>query len=342
MRDQTCYGGTFNGAITRLRTLLPADLISRFSHHSGFDQDSFHVARGQRIGRIVGVDGSNAMVFEGGYFSLAAVRAGQSQWSPDHQPFRAVSPLHLSLVGPESQNTDFESLYNECFGCAPLTPLINEDPSRAASVLRDTLEYWVALEAALSEKKGTLLLLDGALRVTHASHDPVLQRILRTTADRELSIAAVTKRTSATWGGGYPLIPAVDGLADVLGVTPPWWIRIPDEILDHMQFRQWHHGDIFITRLHRHAFIPLKVELPRGSDDRVVEPVMDLLVQCSDDGRIPGYPFPLFDAHRTVVIDHDIVLSIQQDLIGEMANDGFITKKWRQLFGDVHDEFRKY
>lgn len=282
------------------------------------------------------------MIFEGGYFSLAAVRAGQSMYRPDYQPFRAVSPVHLSLLGPESQNTDFESLYYECFGYAPLTPLSNDDPSHAASVLRDTLEYWVAQQAAASAQPGTLLLLDGALRVTHASHDPVLLRILRTAADREVSVAAVAKRTSATWGGGYPLVPAIDGLAESLGVIPPWWIQIPTAVLDHTPFLQWHHGDIFITRLHRHAFLSLKVELPREPDIRGVEYVMDQLVKCSDDGRIPGYPFPLFDAHRAVVIDHDIVMNIQQDLIREMTKDGFALHTWRQLFGDVHDEFRKY
>jgi hypothetical protein len=143
-------------------------------------------------------------------------------------------------------------------------------------------------------------------------------------------------------GGGIPLIPAVEGLAAREEVTAPWWIRIETSILDHMQFRQWQHGDLYVVKLHPRAAVTLKLELPQGQDDLRIQATMDLLAGCADDGRLPGYPYPLLDAHRAVVIDPPTTDRIRQDLLRGMTGRGYSVSHFQQLFGDVHDEFRKY
>jgi hypothetical protein len=209
-------------------------------------------------------------------------------------------------------------------------------------VLRDTLEYWVAFRTVQDAFPGSLLLLDGALRVSHASHDPVLQSIISTANSRGVLLAAVAKRTEATWGGGIPLLPAVEGLASREEIAPPWWIRIDPAQLDHLQFRQWQHGDLYVVKLHPRAAVTLKLELPRGQNERSVRTTMELLAGCADDGRLPGYPYPLLDVHRTVVIDQATSDHIRHDLLRGMTVSGYTFSHFQQLFGDVHDEFRKY
>jgi hypothetical protein len=335
------YYASVSRTLQRIQTFLPADLVERFQAHSGLDRVSFRRIEPGIQGTVIGVDGSNAVVLEGGSFSIAAIRAGQSSMH-GAECHRHLTPLLLSLIGPESENPDFPVLYWECFEHDPLTPLDHEDPIGPASVLRDTLEYWVASQAAQNASSGSLLLLDGALRVSHASHDPVLQKIISMAGSRGIHLAAVAKRTEATWGGGIPLLPAVEGLASLGKIGAPWWIRIETSILDHTQFRQWQHGDLYVVKLHPRAAVTLKLELPRGLNEESVQKTMELLAGCADDGRLPGYPYPLLDAHRAVVIDRATTDHIRQDLLRGMTGNGYTFSHFQQLFGDVHDEFRKY
>jgi hypothetical protein len=335
------YQHSVKRAVERIQSFLPLDLVERFQAQTGMNCQAFRRITPEIRGTVSGVDGSSTLVLEGGSFSIAAIRAGQSTIQGTECQ-RHLTPLLLSLIGPESENLDFPALYWECFENDPLTPLDHDDPHGPASVLRDTLEYWVAFQTAQTASPGSLLLLDGALRVSHASHDPVLQRIISEAGSRRIHLAAVAKRTEATWGGGIPLIPAVEGLAAREGIAPPWWVRIEANILDHMQFRQWQHGDLYVVRLHPRTAVTLKLELPRGQDDQWVETTMELLAGCADDGRLPGYPYPLLDAHRAVVIDQATADHIRHDLLRGMTGSGYTFSHFQQLFGDVHDEFRKY
>ncbi len=255
---------------------------------------------------------------------------------------RSITPLTLVTIGPGHRNTDFDDLYHECFGTPPHKGLDNADPERASAILRDTLEYWVALQTAKTLPEGALLLLDGALRVSSQNHEPVLSDIIRTAQERNLLLAAVAKRTRATWGGGHPLLPAIAGFAGHLGITGPWWAKIDPHIPDHAGYSPGRHGELYIASLHPQVSRPLKMELPKGTDDRAAAATMQALAACAGDGRIPGYPYPLLDAHRTVVIDEPLVMQILQDIKSGLSKQGIQHRAFEDLFGDLHGDFERY
>ena len=124
----------------------------------------------------------------------------------------------------------------------------------------------------------------------------------------------MAKRTRATWGGGHPLLPAIAGLAAQLGIAGPWWTKIDEHLPDHTEYRQGRHGELYVASLHPRVSRPMKMELPKGTGEEAAAATMQALAACADDGRIPGYPYPLLDAHRTVVIDEPLVMQIQQDI----------------------------
>jgi len=86
----------------------------------------------------------------------------------------------------------------------------------------------------------------------------------------------------------------------------------------------------------------LKIELPRDLPEENVRGIMDRLAACSGDGRIPGYPYPLFDAHRTVVLTEEVVEQVRSDLMRRIAITGLERQTYDILFGDYHDEFARY
>jgi hypothetical protein len=248
----------------------------------------------------------------------------------------------LVTIGPGHRNRDFDELYLECFGIAPHKGLDNADPERASAILRDTLEYWVALQTARTLPKGALLLLDGALRVSSQNHEPVLAEIITTAQQRGILLAAVAKRTRVTWGIGHPLLPAIGGLVAQFGVAGPWWAKIDEHLLDHTEYRQGRHGELYIASLHAHWSRPMKVDLPKGTGEEAAAATMKALAACADDGRIPGYPYPLLDAHRTCLIDEPLVTQIQQDIKAGLVKQGIRNRTFEDLFGDLHGDFERY
>jgi hypothetical protein len=342
MAGNPAYASAVHEAVWRIRATIPADLGERFARESGITREDFVSCGPARCGEICAIDGSNVMLMESGSMALTVARAAQTTFIDMKRSRRSITPLKLALIGPEAENTDFAEVYAECFGQPPGTPLANDDRPKAAGILRDTLEYWVTEQMAALLDPHALLLRDGPLRVSHASHDPVLARIELACRDRDIDLAGVSKRTTATWGGGHPLLPSVFGLAQALEIPSPWWIRIDPAVLDHAQFPRWQHGQMYVGSLHPLARNPLKIDLLRDLPDGKVGQIMDRLAACSADGRIPGYPYPLFDAHRTVVLTEEMVKNVRSDLLAGISRSGIDRQTYDILFGDYHDEFARY
>lgn len=340
MKDD--YAGAVNEAAARIRASVPADLVKKFADVCNIKISDFTPCTAADCGEVCAVDGSNVTLLESGSMALAVVRAAQTTFVSMERKRRSVTPMTFALIGPEEENVDFPVLYADCFGHPPGKTLDNEDISRAAGILRDTVEYWVTETMAKELGEGALLLRDGPLRVSHESHNPVLTRIALTCRDREIGFAGISKRSAATWGGGHPLLPAVFGFAQTHTIPAPWWIKIDPAILDHAAFPQWQHGEMYVACLHPRSKGPLKVELARGIGDETAKAIMDRLAGCSADGRIPGYPYPLFDAHCTVVLTEEIIDQVKGDLLGKLAEAGIDRQTYEILFGDYHDEFARY
>jgi hypothetical protein len=336
------YEESVSTAIRRITSHIPEDLIQKFREKSAIAREDIHTIPPGPSGMVSAVDGSNAMIAEGGSLSLAAIRAARTTFNRGERHNRSITPLTLVTIGPGHRNMDFDALFEECFGIAPHRGLDNSDPERASAILRDTLEYWVALKTAHLLPGGALLLIDGALRVSNQNHEPVLADIIKTADERGLLLAAVAKRTRATWGGGHPLLPALSGLVAELGITGPWWTKIDGHLLDHAEYRQGRHGEMYVASLHPDYSRPLKMELPKATGTGTAGKTMQALAACADDGRIPGYPYPLLDAHRTVAIDEPMVVQIQQDIKAGLSGQGIRSRRFDDLFGDLHGDFERY
>jgi len=337
------YDQAIDEAIGSIRATVPENLVKDFRAESGIRKDDFQTCKPVESGEICAVDGSNVPLLESGSMTLVVFRAAQSTFCNLERSRRSLTPLKFAMIGSEDTiNLDFPLLYEECFGVLPGTPVENRDRTRAAAILRDTVEYWVTETMASTLNSGAVLLRDGPLRVSHASHDIVLTRIENACRLRGIDLAGVSKQTTATWGGGHPILPSVNGLAKEFGIKAPWWIRIDPGIPDHAQFPQWQHGQMHIACLHPRAKSPLKIDLPVETSGSRVPEFMDRLAACSGDGRIPGYPYPLFDAHRTVVLTEEVVEQVRSDLMRKLADSGMERQTYDILFGDYHDEFARY
>jgi hypothetical protein len=154
--------------------------------------------------------------------------------------------------------------------------------------------------------------------------------------------AAVTKRTTATWGEGLPLVAAVAGCAERCAATAPWYAKVPADLLDAGRHQEWRLGEIYVAQFHPRARGAFKVELPQGLSAEEVRRTFAALAFFSGDGRITGYPYPLLDAHLTAVIREDAAVQMRHDLTVGLAKLGLTSRGFFDLFGDYHDEFSRF
>lgn len=339
MNRRSGYDESLAATTLRIRTALPENIAGLFARCSG--KTPVLPVTPSRVARIAAIDGSNAAVLESGSMTISAIRAGAVLFR-DGEIDRKRTPLLLVTSGSGDGADDFSYLYRECFRSDPGKTLGDDERAMLASLARDILEYWMAGEVLESLERGDLLLLDGALRVSHESLDPVLTRLIGQAERKGVLLAAVAKRTTATFGDGYPLLPAVAAYADDQGRASPWRVKVDESILDQTRFSQWQHGEIHVTSLHPHTGVPIKVELPEKQSRERTEQTFSLLAGCADDGRIPGYPFPLLEAHRAVVIGQPVLGQVRQDLIAALDREGIDFSRYAMMFGDYHDEFRRY
>jgi len=345
MDQRTVYRDAIQRVTGRIREAAPEDLAARFAVAGGFDATSYRHCLPGFGGAVCAVDGSNTVILDAGSFAVAAVRASVSAYSCGTRLCRRTTPLHIVTVNPGTGNEDFDEIFHDCFHCSPKVHLDHDDPVRNTAVIRDTLEFWAATEMAAELDAGDLIVLDGTLQVRHASHDEVVEKLLNLCNLRGVLIAAVTKRTSLTWGGGHPIVPAAEGLARDLGIGEPWYLCVSaaEGLIDRRETQTWkQRGEQYVARLHPRAERAFKVEIPKYYSPEMVEQVFSALASFADDGRVTGYPYPLLDAHLTTKIGKDAVDQVRQDIIRGMDLLGMSLADYTGIFGDYHDEFDRY
>ncbi|MGC9435172.1 MAG: DNA double-strand break repair nuclease NurA [Methanomicrobiales archaeon] len=328
--------------VTRVAGWRPGDLAERCAGASGLGADDFRHPAGSFDGRICAVDGSNTTLLRTGSAHWVAARAGASIFSGNRPAGQKITPLRVVQVGVNRESPEFEDLFCDCFGEPPTSPLRGEDYQQGGSVIRDTIEYWAIRELIRELAAGDLLCIDGALRVSHAAHLPVMDTVITEAAARGVGIVAVSKQTSATWDGGYPLIPAISALASREGVRAPWYVKIPQGFLDQRVHEEWRRGETCVARLHPRARMAFKIEVPAGATETAIDRTVSACAACAGDGRLPGYPFPLMDAHLLATITAAATDDLLGRIIARMGAAGIDQTTFHEVFGDIHDEFARY
>ncbi len=340
MRGSSYYMDDLDSVAGYISKISSGDIARRLSEECGIVDKDFIRPAAEFSPVVAAVDGSNAMILESGSFSVAAVRAVSVAFREGSRLFTKTTPLRLPRLSAADIPAEYMRMYMECFSDEPENP-VEDEPSRAASVFRDTLEYWAAKETISELDEGDCLMLDGSLRTSHASHDPVISGIVRDCGNKGIHLISVSKRNSLTWDG-YPLGIALDAVASDFGIRAPWYIEVPEDIPDQKRHEQWRRGRTYIARLHNSSGIILKAEVPKYADLEYVHRAISACAGYSGDGRIPGYPYPLMEAHRECCITREIADIIRQDIIGKINGNGFTRMRYNQLFGDLHDEFARY
>ena len=229
------------------------------------------------------VDGGQALVADARCLQVFVTRAARVCFRRGRCELEDEGQLRAALLGGGEGRLVAAGLG---LGIAP-------DCAVDVNLLREHDE-WRAVAGCVEEAApGALVLVDGDLQPDWRIPSRWLAALLERAAERGVTLAGVTKRSSLSRGGA-PLVSQLESQAEVsLGTRARWWAPVART-----------RGDVgeglavVVARLDPSARFAFRVDLPGSAD---AESVLGMLAAVADDAAFPGYPYPLSVADRLAV-----------------------------------------
>jgi hypothetical protein len=299
----TFQAPTLEHAAGRLATLLTAG-GSALSDPTGVGLEFEAEVRLRPLWRLAppadvwAVDGGQALVADARCLQLLVVRAARVRFAGGACVVEEEGQLRAHLLGGgEAAETR-----------ASLGLALGADTPVDANLLRDRWE-WEAVERSVEEAEvGAVVLVDGDLQPDWRIPSSYLAALLDRAADRGVTLAGVTKRSSLARGGA-PLLGQLEVEAlSTLGPRALWWAPVARTRPDVGYGLQ-----VVAARLDPDARFAFRVDLPTEVD---AEAVLGALSALCDDAAFPGYPYPLTVADRLAAcptwVRHDLWLRVDE------------------------------
>ncbi len=278
---------------------------------------------------VVAVDGGSSVLARGGNIEVIAWRAGMAAFEGHRRVGEFCPPPEVLAYNRLAIGEMLEEYMTDL----PVKRITAEAPLRPVDELR-WLAEWRLIEQLIDQAEPeTLCLIDGSLRA-HTDFDMNFQKgILRRAAEKKVYVAAVTKQTTLSLGGGLPL-----DLGRNRSQAAPeghsCWYRQLNRALDPES--GWL-GNIYLARLHPGADKPYRVDINRF-DESDIEKIFSMMAAIADDVEFCGYPYPLAAAHRLVRIDNIFRQELIDSIGRALEAKDFPPHIWEYLTGDIHDK----
>ncbi len=313
-------------AAERLATLLTAGgggLADPGNGHLEFDAE----IRLRPLSRAIvppvevwAVDGGQAVVADARCLQLVVARAARTCFRRGECALEEEGDLRAFLLGGRENRAV----------AAGLGLGIAEDATVDLNLLRDH-EEWVAVDRCVEEAvAGAMVLVDGDLETDWRVPPSWLADLLSRAAARDVTLAAVTKRSSLSRGGA-PLLGALEmDACRELGDRALWWAPVA---------RSRAGARVVAARLDADAPYAFRVDLSPG-----VEPERALagLATLCDDAGFPGYPYPLTVADRLAACPSWLRQDTWFEVDDLLDRAGVPHEVRERAFADRHDLMERF
>ncbi len=266
------------------------------------------------------VDGGQAVVADARCLQLVMARAARVCFRHGGCDIEDEGELRTWLLGGEESRAVAAGLG---LGIAP-------DAAVDLNLLRDA-EEWLAVDRCVeAASPGALVLVDGDLETDWRIPPSWLAELLGRAADRGVTVAAVTKRSSLARGGA-PLLGALEIDAAVsFGPRSMWWASLA---------RSRAGAHVVAARLDPDARYAFRVDVSPGAD---AEEALQGLAALCDDAGFPGYPYPLTVADRLAACPSWLRQDTWFELDELLDRAGVPTEVRERAFADRHLMMDRY
>jgi hypothetical protein len=266
-------------------------------------------------GEVWAVDGGQAVVADARCLQLVVARAARVRFCAGVCDVEDEGDLRAFLLGGKENRAV----------AAGLGLGIAEDATVDLNLLRDH-EEWVAVERCVEEASaGAMVLVDGDLETDWRVPPSWLAGLLSRATAREVTVAAVTKRSSLSRGGA-PLLGALEiEAAGQFGPRTRWWAPVARSRVG---------ARVVAARLDPDAPYAFRVDVSPGVDP---ESALAGLAALCDDAGFPGYPYPLTVADRLAACPGWLRQDTWFELDDLLEQAGVPADVRERAFADRHD-----
>jgi hypothetical protein len=268
------------------------------------------------------VDGGQAMVADARCLQVVATRAARTRWQGGVCTLEEEGAIAIHVLagpggGPEARRSLAE------LG-APVAP----DAPVDVNLLRDWSEWRLVARCVEEAEPGAVVLVDGDLQPDWRIQAHWLTRLLARAAERDVSLAGITKHSSLARGGA-PLVGQLELEArGSLGARACWWAPVA--------YRRPEVGPgllVVVARLDPDARFAFRLDLPADAD---APRLLGQLCALADDAGFPGYPYPLSVADRLASCPRWLRQEIWGELDSALDAAGVATDVREGAFTDRH------
>jgi hypothetical protein len=319
--------GTLEAVAARLALLLTGG-GGGLADPTGSDLEFEPVVQARPLARraapadVWAVDGGQALVADARCLQLLVTRAARVRFVAGACVLEEEGQLRAHLLGLGENRDAVDALG---LGLRP-------DSSVDANLLRDRWE-WEAVERCVEEAAaGALILVDGDLVPDWRIPSHLLGDLLARAANRDVTIAGITKHSSLSRGGA-PLLGQLEmEAAAELGPRALWWApvaRIRPDVQAGTEGLQ-----VVAARLDPDSRFAFRVDLPASADP---EAALGAISAVSDDAAFPGYPYPLSVADRLAACPGWLRQEVRLRLDDLFDLAGVPAEVRERAFADRHD-----
>ncbi len=266
------------------------------------------------------VDGGQAVVADARCLQLVVARAARTCFRHGACEVEDAGDLRAFLLGGRENRAV----------AAGLGLGIAADATVDLNLLRDH-EEWVAVDRCVSEAAtGAMVLVDGDLETDWRVPPSWLADLLARAAARNVTVAALTKRSSLSRGGA-PLLGGLEiDAARSLGARAMWWAPVA---------RSRAGARVVVARLDPDAPYAFRVDVSPGVETE--QALADLAALC-DDAGFPGYPYPLTVADRLAACPGWLRQDTRFELDDLLDRAGVPAEVRERAFADRHDLMERF
>lgn len=326
------------------RLSMVAELIRDHIHLEGIDQylkstgikenDFIPIKPASFSGEIFAVDGSNAALCGWTTARVNLIRAGYAVYRGREWQRTAITFDDLFLADPLLCQSNFDPYLEHYFGLKGID-LQESDLDRLSSYYREMQEYLAINDALDHARPGDIILYDGSFEVFEPLR-AVLSVIFTRAGEREISLLAVSKSSSLSWGDEITL-PFVQHTALAGSRLYPgqaWCLSLKDKNVEAGQGR-WG-GQSYVVRFCSQTSLAFRVDAPAYLS-RDLGAVLGKLAEHSSSAESMGYPHALVRAHRDIRITEQEAAGARQRLMARLMEMGMTIGQIRMLMLDYHD-----
>ena len=309
--------------------------VDRYMESTGVKKDDFMPVQSTEFsGEIFAVDGSNASLYSWMTASVNLIRAGYAVYRGREWQRTAITFDDLFLADPLLCQSNFDPYLEHYFGLKGID-LQESDLDRLSSYYREMQEYLAINDALDHARPGDIILYDGSFEVFEPLR-AVLSVIFTRAGEREISLLAVSKSSSLSWGDEITL-PFVQHTALAGSRLYPgqaWCLSLKDKNVEAGQGR-WG-GQSYVVCFSGQTSLAFRVDAPAYLS-RDLGAVLGKLADHSSSAESMGYPHALFRAHRDIRITEQEASGARQRLMARLMEMGMTIGQIRMLMLDYHD-----